>query len=107
MRLVVASILESLGGLGGLDFSLRSYLMLAVATFVILMVIQVVWSFVQSRRNAGGQEHVGGEDEMVACPECGEPTERMYRFCRNCASDTGKRYASRFGSDGSNENQLF
>jgi len=47
------------------------------------------------------------EGEAVRCPECARPTEAEYRFCRHCASDTGKSYVGGGNDDGSSRSGMF
>jgi len=43
---------------------------------------------------------------MVICPECSQPTEAEYRYCRHCAEDTGKSYVGSGGDDGSSRSGM-
>ncbi len=109
-------------------FDETSFLLVGTGMLVALLVIQILWAYRASsgsptadekrtQAESEGAETATGEGagstdttistntadtEMVTCPECSKPTEAEYRFCRNCAEDTGKSYVGSRGDDGSN-----
>ena len=97
----------------GLD---TTSLLLAGSLFLFsILLVQMIW--VYRRRSSSpilssetdGNEAVeaeGTEDDMVLCPECSQPTEAEYRYCRHCASDTGRSYVGSRGDDGSNRSGM-
>jgi hypothetical protein len=87
-----------------------------VLFLVSLLMIQAIWAYRNGaffgRGNSAPPPEVPDEDEadageeMVVCPECSEPTEAEYRYCRHCASDTGKSYIGSKGDDGSSSSGM-
>jgi rubredoxin len=86
-------------------FDTQSLLVAGSLFLFSVLLVQIIWVY---RRRSGSQSRVlrpaatdDADDDMVICPECSEPTEAEYRYCRHCAGDTGKSYVGSRGDDGS------
>lgn len=110
------------------SFGETSFLVVGSFLLLSLLLVQVVWAY----RNGASEAQERGdtvpddtpesgvsdaetqadvteetsEDGMIICPECGQPTEAEYRYCRNCAGDTGKSYVGSSGDDGSSRSGM-
>jgi hypothetical protein len=85
-------------------FDTDSLLMAGSLLLVSLLLIQIILLYRRrssTGTSAGRPAETGDADGMVVCPECSEPTEAEYRYCRHCASDTGRSYIGASGDDGS------
>lgn len=94
------------GALGSGEVGEEPYLLVAVGILLSFLTIQVLWKVVHSDddQETPDQHHADG---MIVCPECGEPTETEYRFCRVCAGDTGKGYVDIGEGDDSSRSGMF
>ncbi|MDY6776303.1 MAG: hypothetical protein SV253_09595 [Halobacteria archaeon] len=82
-----------------------SILIFSTAVFMGLALIQLLRGWMTRRR--AEDEAVETEwGSMAPCPECDEMTEAQYRYCRNCASDTGTEYTDDPGVDGSDSSSM-
>jgi hypothetical protein len=95
----------------GIDTS--SLLLAGTLFFLAVFALQILWIYRRgsSSGSASGAEAAETEAEasgepMVVCPECSEPTEAEYRYCRNCASDTGRSYVGSRGDGDSNRSGM-
>ena len=106
--MAATSLMESFDG--------TSVLMIGTGLLVSLLVIQILWAY-RNRTGSGSVPASGVEGveveagsvdgaTMVLCPECSEPTEAEYRYCRNCAEDTGKSYIGSPGDGDSNRSGI-
>lgn len=91
---------------GSDGFGQVSLVFLALGFLVSFLLIQFVWRSL--RRDAASVDRGdGGKDSMIICPECGNPTEMEYRFCRICAGDTGNAYVDMVEPDDSSQSGMF
>lgn len=114
------------------SFDETSFLVVGSFLLLSLLLVQVVWAYRNGTSQAGAgrrtqkaaddthdvpteafetdtdvrDEDVADSDDMIICPECERPTEAEYRYCRNCAGDTGKSYVGSSGDDGSNRSGM-
>jgi hypothetical protein len=94
----------------GEGFDTNSFLLAGSLFLVSLFLVQILWVY---RNRSSGTREVRAADtdtegadaaddtRMVVCPECSQPTEAEYRYCRHCASDTGRSYVGSRGEGGS------
>lgn len=82
-----------------------SLIFLAVGFLLSFILVQFVWRMVKN--NGGSVDPEAAGDSMIICPECGNPTEMEYRFCRICAGDTGKGYVDMVEPDDSSQSGMF
>ena len=96
-------VLASSGGFG--DMGDQSFIFLAFGVVLAFLLIHLTWHLFN--RDEGSSPEPHSTDGMIRCPECGSPTESEYRFCRICASDTGKDYGGLGSSDDSSKSGMF
>lgn len=95
----------------GEAFDDTSFLLIGTGLLVSLLVLQVFWFYRRSKGSSAEPAPPAAEaptapkgdapdKDMMLCPECGNPTEAEYRYCRHCVEDTGRSYA---GSRGDGE----
>lgn len=85
-------------------FDTQSVLLAGSLFLFSVLLVQIIWLYRKRSTSTSGairsSETSADEDgDMVICPECSEPTEAEYRYCRHCASDTGKSYVGSRGDD--------
>lgn len=114
---------NAVGMLEALDET--SFLLMGTGLLVTLLLLQILWSYRRKSRSGSGsnsgrsgsvsrtaegetdyEESETGEG-MMLCPECGEPTEAEYRYCRHCVEDTGKSYVGSGGDGESSRSGMF
>lgn len=83
-----------------------SLIFLAIGFLLSFVLVQFVWRMVRDSEGSVDPEAAAG-DSMIICPECGNPTEMEYRFCRICAGDTGKGYVDMVEPDDSSQSGMF
>ncbi|MCX2818911.1 hypothetical protein EGH25_06055 [Haladaptatus sp. F3-133] len=81
--------------------------LLMVGSLLLVSVLLVQIALIYRRRSSSdppqpNPAEAGDGEGMVVCPECSQPTEAEYRYCRYCASDTGRSYIGSRGDDSSN-----
>ena len=86
-----------------------SFLVMGTGLLVFLLVLQILWSYRKRASSGSGsgsgspvadtESAPGAKVGMMLCPECEEPTEAEYRYCRHCVEDTGRSYVGS-GGDG-------
>ncbi|MFP4174424.1 MAG: hypothetical protein ACLFSW_01425 [Halobacteriales archaeon] len=82
-------------------------LLLAGSLFLFsLLLVQII--IVYRRRSSSPSAVMSAETDaetddtpMIVCPECSQTTEAEYRYCRHCASDTGRSYIGARDDDSS------
>lgn len=83
------------------------FLLVAVGLILSFLTVHILWRVVRTDTSAGEAPDEHHVDGMIVCPNCGEPTETEYRFCRVCAGDTGKGYTGLVESDDSSQSGMF
>lgn len=102
-----------------------SFLLMGTGLLVTLLLLQILWSYRRNTRSGSGSgsdrsgsgsrtaegdtDHEEAEttEGMMPCPECGEPTEAKYRYCRHCVEDTGRSYVGSGGDGESSRSGMF
>lgn len=83
-----------------------SLVFLGIGFLLSFILVQFVWRHLRrDGRDVSPEE--AEANSMIICPECGNPTEKEYRFCRNCAGDTGKGYVDMVEPDDSSQSGMF
>ncbi len=91
---------ETLKGIGE-----SPYILFLIAVGLSILTAHFIISAFRKDDSPTPRQH---EDEgMIICPSCGKPTETEYRFCRFCASDTGKGYVDLVDKDDSSRSGMF
>lgn len=75
----------------GSGFDESGYLVFASALLFGLLAFHLAWMARQRRRATSEPQTPEQADEegMLVCPECAQPTEIDYRYCRHCVADVG------------------
>jgi hypothetical protein len=95
------------GALGSQEFGDGPYLLVAVGLLLSFLTVHVLWRVFRANGSEGDVPDQHHRDGMIVCPNCGEPTENEYRFCRVCAGDTGKGVVDMVEGDDSSQSGMF
>ncbi|MDY7081426.1 MAG: hypothetical protein SXQ77_03230 [Halobacteria archaeon] len=94
-------------GSGSNNLGESPYLFIALGLILSVITVQLIWRLVVENKSNDKPRKHGEQQGMIICPECNNPTESEYRFCRICASDTGKGYVDMVEPDDSSQSGMF